>query len=457
MSDEHDQIVGAEGVVRWFDDRLGYGFIAGPDDQDIFAHYTSIVEGGGGGGGGSGGGGGGGGVEWRGAAGAAQGRGGALRCRAHGEGLEGGPCRAARHAGDRAAQAALGEAGPRPQAAARVSRALTSGPMAAGGGDPGLWGLWGGWGSWGLWGGWGSWGAGGGWLALAGFGVGVLLTAAASFWAARRQLDRIRRAERRARAAERMAEIGAMTGGLAHEIKNPLSTIGLNAQLLAEAIGELPAGQPITEEERGRVQRRIGTLRREADRLRDILEDFLTFAGELHLARQPADLNQVVEELVDFFLPQAERQGVRLRLLKAPAPAMASVDERMVKQALLNLMLNAVRAMEDAPSTPSSPNGRPRELLLRIRPGVDDDRRPVVAIHVADTGPGIPPDAAAKIFQPYFTTRSGGSGLGLPTARRIVEAHGGRLTFTSEPGQGAQFVAEFPVEGGKGVGGAPEA
>jgi signal transduction histidine kinase len=308
--------------------------------------------------------------------------------------------------------------------------------MAAGGpSELGLWlGSWLGMGA--MWP-WGTWGAP--WIGLAGFGIGVLVTAAASFWAARRQLARIRGAERRAQAAERMAEIGAMTGGLAHEIKNPLSTIGLNAQLLAEAIGDLPIG----EEERGRVQRRIGALRREADRLRDILEDFLAFAGELRLSRERADLNQVVEELVDFFLPQAERHGVRLRLMPAGPGgqgAVAAVDPRMVKQALLNLMLNAVRAMEDAPE------GKPRELLLRIRPGVDDDRHPIIAIHVADTGPGVEPAAAARLFQPYFTTRSGGSGLGLPTARRIVEAHGGRLSFTSDPGQGAEFVAEFPVQ-----------
>ncbi|MFG0285730.1 MAG: sensor histidine kinase [Phycisphaerales bacterium JB039] len=273
------------------------------------------------------------------------------------------------------------------------------------------------------------------WWALSGFAIGVLLTAAASFWAARRQLARIRRAERRARAAERMAEIGAMTGGLAHEIKNPLSTIGLNAQLLAEAIGELP----LAEDERTRLQRRIGALRREADRLRAILEDVLDSAGEVRLSREPVDLNQVVEELADFFLPQAETPGVRLRTAPAPAPAIASVDARMVKQALLNLMLNAVRAMED------SPEGVPRELILRVRPGQDDERRGIVAIHVADTGPGIDPKAAGRIFQPYFTTRSGGTGLGLPTSRRIVEAHGGRLDFTSEPGKGAEFVAEFPV------------
>lgn len=279
-------------------------------------------------------------------------------------------------------------------------------------------------GGWSLW--WGS----------AGFGIGVLVTAAASLWAARRQLARIQRAERRARAAEHMAEIGAMTGGLAHEIKNPLSTIGLNAQLLSEAVGDLP----IAEEDRGRVQRRVGALRREAERLRGILDDFLSYAGELRLAREEVDLNQVVEELVDFFLPQAERHRVRLSVAPAGRPAMASVDPRIVKQALLNLMLNAVRAMEDAPE------GKPRELILRVRPGVDDERRSIIAVHVADTGPGIDPAAAAKVFRPYFTTRSGGSGLGLPTARRIIEAHGGRLEFTSEPGQGAEFVAEFPVE-----------
>jgi signal transduction histidine kinase len=273
--------------------------------------------------------------------------------------------------------------------------------------------------------------------AIAGFGLGVLGAALVARSLVRRHLAGLRAAERRARAAERMAEIGAMTGGLAHEIKNPLSTIGLNAQLLAESIEELP----IDPEERGRLSRRVAALRREAERLRGILTDFLQFAGQVRIDPRPTDMNALVEELTDFFMPQARVQGVLLRCELAPGPLMASADGPHAKQALLNLMLNAVQAMA-ADTRPGAPA---RELIIRTARQTDPERRPVVAVHVIDTGPGISDEVREKIFQPYFTTKSGGTGLGLPTARRLIEAHDGRLDLHSEPGRGTDFTAYFPA------------
>jgi signal transduction histidine kinase len=274
---------------------------------------------------------------------------------------------------------------------------------------------------------------------LIGFAIGVLLCAGVARVLLARHLARVGAAERRARAAERMAEIGSMTGGLAHEIKNPLSTIGLNAQLLGEGVEELA----IAPEEKGRLSRRIGALRREVDRLRGILTDFLQFAGQMRLEAAPTDLNSVVEELGDFFLPQAQQQGVRLRVDLAPGPLMASVDPPHVKQALLNLMLNGVQAMGEGSG--AARTGSQRELILRTSRETDADRRPIVSVHVIDTGPGIDEQTLGKIFQPYFTTKSGGTGLGLPTARRIIESHEGRLEVHTEPGRGTDFVASFPA------------
>jgi len=272
---------------------------------------------------------------------------------------------------------------------------------------------------------------------LGGFAVGAIATAIVWRWVVRRSLGRAQAAERRARAAERLAEVGAMTGGLAHEIKNPLSTIGLNAQLLQESIEELA----INPDERGRLARRLGTLRREVDRLRGILTDFLEFAGELRLERKPADVRALVEELADFFHPQAAQHGVRLRLdLGADGAQVAEIDAAHVKQALLNLLLNAVQAMS-AGGDPS----RPKELMLRVRPRQDADGSSMVAVHVIDTGPGIAPETLRSLFKPYFTTKSGGTGLGLPTARRIVEAHGGRLDVHTEVGRGTDFAILVPA------------
>ena len=268
--------------------------------------------------------------------------------------------------------------------------------------------------------------------AMVGFGVGLLIAAGAGWFAMRVLTRRARQAEGRARAAEHLAEIGAMTGGLAHEIKNPLSTIGMNAQLLAEAVDELSG---LDEQQRGRLVRRAGTLKREVERLGDILGDFLEFAGELRLSPARVDLNRVVEELADFFLPQAESKGVRLRVELAPQPAWAEVDATRLKQAVLNLMLNATQAMTAAPDS------APRELMLRVRQRPRDGW---LEIHVTDTGPGMSSETTERIFHPYFTTKAGGSGLGLPTSRRIIQASGGELTFESEVGRGTDFVIILP-------------
>jgi len=270
------------------------------------------------------------------------------------------------------------------------------------------------------------------------FAAGVLLTAVVAWFSLRRYLRRIRHAERRARAAERMAEIGAMTGGLAHEIKNPLSTIGLNAQLLAESLEDLP----VPADAKSRMLVRMTALRREVDRLRDILTDFLDFAGQVHLDPVPVDVNQLVGDLVDFYLPEAERQGVRLRS-EAPAfPLVAVLDAKLIKQALLNLVINATQAIVGRGRSDA-----PREVILRTESGRDPDGLPVVRIHVIDTGPGIEPATLERIFTPYFTTKSAGTGLGLSTSRRLVEEHGGRIDVHSEVGRGTDFTITLPIEG----------
>lgn len=263
-------------------------------------------------------------------------------------------------------------------------------------------------------------------MVLAGAGAAVVVRRRS-----RREAGAIER--ERARSAERMSELAAMAGGLAHEIKNPLSTIGMNAQLLDEAIAELP----IDESEGARIRRRLGTLTREIERLRGILSDFLEYAGELRLSPERADLNEIVAELADFFLPQAEREGIRLRVEPASGRLEAGVDTPHLKQAVLNLMLNATQAMA------GGEDGRARELILRTGEHRHAGRREL-AIHVIDTGPGITPEQRARIFEPYFTTKRGGSGLGLPTTRRIVEAHGGRLELVSEAGRGTDFAILLP-------------
>lgn len=278
-----------------------------------------------------------------------------------------------------------------------------------------------------------------------GLAAGLLIAAVTARQLAIRALRRAREAERRARSAERMAELGAMTSGLAHEIKNPLSTIGLNAQLIAEAVDELPADAPAPPDARQRLSRRVISLRREVERLRGILGDFLAYAGEMRLDQHPLDLNQLIDELSDFFQPQAEQSRVRLRCDLAAGPLMVSVDSGLLKQAALNLMLNAVQALGEPPAPGTPQAGVTRELILRTRRLAEREGADRVLLHVIDTGPGIPPEVQAKLFTPYFTTKAGGSGLGLATTRRIIEAHQGRIELHSEPGRGTDFTISLPA------------
>lgn len=281
---------------------------------------------------------------------------------------------------------------------------------------------------------------------LIGFALGAIGATLALRTRVASRERRMLAAERRAQQAERLAELGSMTSGLAHEIKNPLSTVVLNAQLVGEEItdSELP------EDAKQRLMRRVDALGREAARLRDILTDFLRFAGRMKLDPHPQDLCAIVDELADFFQPQCEQHGVTQRLQVPTEAVVAPVDAALLKQAVLNLLINAVQAMAEQPAD------RPRELMLRVEevavPAEPSKRgeAPTPAhrearIHVIDTGPGIDQARRDAIFRPYMTSKPGGTGLGLATTRRIVEEHGGRVQLWSELGKGSDFTLVLPM------------
>jgi signal transduction histidine kinase len=219
------------------------------------------------------------------------------------------------------------------------------------------------------------------------------------------------------------AELAELAGGFIHEIKNHLSTLGLNLQLLAEDFQD-----PQSLRER-RALERVQRLQRECQRLVDVSNDFLRFARVRDLHRQPTSLAALVEELIDFFGPTARQAEIELKLyVPADLPAV-DLDRALFKQALLNLLLNAQQAMA---------GGGELTIQALSEPGA-------VCLSLIDTGPGIPPDVLDRVFQPFFSTKPGGSGLGLPTARKIVEAHGGRLDVQSAVGRGTKFAIRLPV------------
>jgi signal transduction histidine kinase len=230
--------------------------------------------------------------------------------------------------------------------------------------------------------------------------------------------------ERSRRLVQQYTEIALLAGGLAHEIKNPLSTIRLNLQLLAEDFAE---STNIREQ---RTLQKIRTVERECQRLQDILDEFLRFAriGVEDLRRSPCDLNDVVQEMIDFLTPRATELGIELvSYLHSGLPAVR-LDRELFKQAILNLLLNAQNAM---------PAGG--QIVLQTQP-IDGQ----VQLHVIDNGIGMDGDTLTKIFRPFYSTRADGNGLGLPTTRKIVEAHLGTITVQSEVGKGTRFTISLP-------------
>lgn len=274
-------------------------------------------------------------------------------------------------------------------------------------------------------------------------GVGLTLILAvplAVLWT-RRSARRARSLERDSRHAHRLSELATLTGGLAHEIRNPLTTLRLNLDLLAEDWKDL------TPDEFAEVARRslhkLATLKRETERLDDILEDFLRYAGQHKLQLESVDLNRVVNELLEFFGPQAAAGHARLRPGLASQPLLVRLDVNLFKQAVLNLLINAQQAMSAAVDAGEAgdPAASGGDLMVRTYRA---DKS--ACLEVADTGPGIPSDRIEKIFEAYYSTKRGGTGLGLPTTRRIVEEHAGRIDVHSEPGKGTSFTIRLPLK-----------
>lgn len=225
------------------------------------------------------------------------------------------------------------------------------------------------------------------------------------------------------RLQSRYAEIAAMAGALAHEIRNPLSTISLNLELAVEDLGE---GESARDQ---RILRKVRTVQRECDRLSQLLDDFLRFAraGELDLER--VDLNAVLEEFIEFFRAEAQAGRVELSPHLATDLPPVRIDRDLFRQVLLNLARNSREAM---------PAGGVIEVLTGVREG----RVEVVLI---DNGPGMTPEILGKVFEVFFSTKPNGTGLGLPTVRRIVEAHGGMMQIESEPGRGTRVTLSLPA------------
>jgi len=229
---------------------------------------------------------------------------------------------------------------------------------------------------------------------------------------------------RRAQMAEKLAAVGTMTAGLSHEIRNPLNAAALQLTVLERRILRLPkeAQEPLLEP--------LHVVRDEIRRLDHILEDFLQFARPREFRPRPVDVVTVLDKVLDLLQGEIERRGLVLERRYEPVPHVAGDEERL-RQVVMNLALNAIDAL-----------GRGGTMTVSCRLEEPDARE--VAIHVDDSGPGVPTEARDRIFEPFFTTKAQGSGLGLPIVHAIVTQHGGSVTVEESPGGGARFTLKLP-------------
>ncbi len=228
--------------------------------------------------------------------------------------------------------------------------------------------------------------------------------------------------------SEQFQELTGLIGRLAHEIKNPLSTIKVNLKLAGEELSV--AGRTEDKEQAARrAVRKITVIQKEADRLEQILEDYLRYLDKTEPQFATVDVNEVVGDMVDFYAPQAYSHGVKIRQMLFGSPLVCRVDVDMLKQAMLNLFINAQQAMAGG-----------GELMIQT-----DKRDNRAAIRINDTGCGIEPDRQSHVFDVYHSSRARGSGLGLPMVKKVVESHGGSIDLSSEPGKGTSFTIELPL------------
>ena len=225
--------------------------------------------------------------------------------------------------------------------------------------------------------------------------------------------------------AERLAAVGRMAAQVSHEIRNPLSSIGLNAELMADELTAARFDDPAHADE-ARVL--LAAIAKEVDRLTDITEEYLRFARMPRPALATEDLGALVKGVLSFTAGELGAAGITVVPEVAPG-LFVLADEGQLRRALLNLLRNAREAMADGGT-----------LTVRAE-AAGDDR---VAVTVADTGPGIPDEDRERIFDPFYSTKERGTGLGLALTQQIVAEHQGTIRCESELGAGTRFRIELP-------------
>lgn len=221
----------------------------------------------------------------------------------------------------------------------------------------------------------------------------------------------------------RYEELAELAGSLAHEIKNPLSVIHMNIDLLSEDLAEMDSRLS------RRLVNRIDIVRGQCERMESLLRDFLRYTRLRDIDLVSGNLNDQIDVVLRAYQAQAEQECIDIeRYLDADLPSILLHSDSL-QAALMNLVKNAIESMS---------NGG--QLVVRTYTG-----RNRVALDLIDTGRGVDDVTVLHMFEPFYSTKDGGTGLGLPMARRIIESHGGRINVQSEVGRGTKFIIEFPI------------
>jgi hypothetical protein len=228
-----------------------------------------------------------------------------------------------------------------------------------------------------------------------------------------------RKIGRQLQTADRLAAIGRITGGVAHEVKNPLNAIRLHVEVARQ---KMARGD-------GDITPQMDIIAREIVRLDRVVKTFLDFTKPVDLKYTNVSLRELMDEIAQLARPQAEASNIQVEVLLDEDGVEVRADRDLLKQALLNVVMNAIEAM---------PGGG--ALRLEALAGEDG-----AELRISDTGGGISPELREKIFRLYFTTKKEGSGIGLAMTFRIVQLHDGTIEFTSEPGKGTTFLIRLPI------------
>ncbi|MBE0500227.1 MAG: sensor histidine kinase [Desulfuromonadales bacterium] len=235
----------------------------------------------------------------------------------------------------------------------------------------------------------------------------------------RGQADQLLEIEEQLRRADRLSAMGELSAGMAHEIRNPLASIKGTAEILRDGM-----------DRRDKKYEFAQILVREVDRLENVVRDFLSFARPDGGVHEEVQISAALSDVLILTRQQALKSQVEIRYDCQTTLPLITGNFEHLKQAFLNFVLNALQVM-------------PKGGVLTIQCEVNQR---ILRIAFADTGPGIPKELQERVFNPFYTTRQEGTGLGLAITHRIIDAHGGRIKLESQPGEGATFTVELPID-----------